>query len=85
MALRIENDVIYSSDGKKLKDIYCPLKVNQAELEKRNDGHFDCSSCERLIVNTDFVSEEHLVSLLQMAPETCIYINLANPIFEVVD
>lgn len=83
MALRVENDAIYSSDGKKLKEIYCPRKVSRAELEKRNDGHFNCGSCERHIVNTDFVSEEQLVSLLKTAPETCIYINLANPIFEV--
>lgn len=85
MALRIKNNAIYSPDGEKLKDIYCPRKVDQADLKNRSDGHFDCGNCNQVIMNTDFISEKQLIDLLQQAPETCLLINLENPLFEVLD
>ncbi len=85
MALRIENNAIYSPDGEKLKDIYCPRKVAQADLKNRSDGNFDCGNCNQVIMNTDFIPEKLLIDLLQQAPETCLWINLENPLFEVRD
>ncbi len=85
MALKIWNSAVYTADGEKLKDIDCPRKVTQTDLEQRSDRHFDCSNCKEVIVNTDFISEQQLISLLRKAPKTCLFINLANPLFEVVD
>lgn len=85
MALRIWNNTIYSSDGEKLKDIKCPRSMMQSDLVQRTDKNFDCSNCMEVIVNTDWMSEQELVSLLKAAPRTCLFINLANPLFEVVD
>ena len=85
MALTVSRGAIYDHEGKKLKDICCPLKVTRRDLTHRADGDFECQNCSEVIVNTDHMSEAEIVMLLQQSPQTCLYINLANPIFEVLE
>lgn len=83
MTLTIRGYTLYDDNGEKLKEISCPRKLQREDLLRRDDQHFDCSACSEVIINTDFMTEGELTALLREAPETCLYINLMNPMFEV--
>lgn len=85
MVLIVKKNAIYTTDGELLKEIYCPRGVSSAELDHDAKHHYHCNYCSEKVSNTDYMSEEELVSLLRKAPKTCLFINLENPIFEVVD
>lgn len=82
MTIKIVNKTMYASDGEKLKEISCPKDVSSSKLTKKSDEHFSCNQCQRAVVNTDFLSEDELITLLRGNPETCLYINLMNPLFQ---
>lgn len=84
MTLRILGNTIYSEDGQRLKELRCPKRTPKSELAGRSDDDFDCRHCAKTVVNTDFLTESELLTLLQEQPDTCLYVNLMNPIFEVV-
>ena len=83
VAISISNNKLYSHNGEFLKEIACPRRVSKDRLKRRVDHNFDCLQCQRTVVDTDFMSEMQLVRLLKNAPDTCLSINLKNPIFEV--
>lgn len=81
--LRIVGSVLFSDGGQKVKDISCPLRLSQSDLTKQADSNFQCKYCDKSIINTDFLTEDEIVELLHTTPDTCIYINLMNPVFKV--
>lgn len=83
MVLRISGNVLLSEDGQRLKEISCPRRMSLSALTVRVDRNFECENCTKLVVNTDFLTEDEVVELLQAAPDSCLYINLMNPIFKV--
>lgn len=83
MALIIRDRIIYTSDGIALKEIYCPRKVVENDLSEGSDGEFQCHQCAKIVVNTDYMTEDELVWLLRKEPEKCLFVNLANPVFKV--
>ena len=77
--LQIKDKKIFK-DKILLKEIHCPKKVNQSDLE--NSGKdFICLSCKKKIINTDFLNEDQLVSLLLKDRNTCLSVNPLNPLF----
>lgn len=83
MPLVIRGRTIYSSNGLALKEIHCPRKVSKAALSKEEETGFQCIHCSERVVDTDYMTEDELVALLEKEPETCLFINLANPLFKV--
>lgn len=83
VAIIIKRNRLYSQNGEFLKEISCPRKVTTHSLHRRADQNFDCSECRRKVVNTDFMTETQLIGLLQDTPDTCLALNLKNPIFKV--
>ena len=83
MVLTIRDHVIYDRDGVALKRIQCPRTAETSDLSIGQGDDFECRFCSEEVVNTDVLSEDDIVSLLRAAPNTCLYINLANPIFRV--
>jgi hypothetical protein len=65
MTLRIVCNTIYSEDGVRLKKIRCPKRTSKSELASRGDDDFDCRHCAKTVVNTDFLTESELLTLLQ--------------------
>ena len=85
MVLKIQNNKIYSTDGRLIKVITCPKKVRAGDFKDINKPVFHCNQCSQDVVNTDFLSEESIIDLLKDNVDSCLSINLMNPIFEEVE
>ena len=85
MSLRIKGNELYDHSGNWLKTIACPKKVRLEELEVKSLGSFLCNFCEHTVYNSDLMSEDQIVRLLNENPKSCLSINLKNPIFESLD
>ena len=83
MPLVIRGRTIYSDKGFPLKEIHCPQKVSKVDLSKDDETGFQCRHCSEKVVNTDHMTEDEVVALLENKHETCLFINLANPLFKV--
>lgn len=81
MPFEIKNKCLYSDSGDFLKEVYCPRAVENEDLTPNSEGHFQCSKCDHLVLNTDLMTEKEIVRRLQDEPKACLKINLANPLF----
>ena len=81
MPFEIKKKRLYSESGEFLKEIHCPRAVKNVDLTPGGEGHFQCSKCDHLVLNTDLMTEKEIVQLLKREPNTCLKINLANPMF----
>lgn len=86
MAITIKQNKLYSNDGNYLKTLSCPKRVNQSELEMSDNENriYHCASCDKAIINTDMLNEQEIENVLTTAPETCVYINPLNPVFNII-
>lgn len=82
MTLKIRNNHIYDQYDNWLKTISCPKKLATGDLDKGAKGNFTCQFCEKTIHNTDSMTEQQIVDLLVHDPDSCLSINLFNPIFQ---
>ena len=82
--LKIIDKNIYTEQGKFLKKIECPKRVTLRDLKQKKDNKLYCKNCERNIIDTNYISEENLISLLIKDKETCLKISLSNPMFGLV-
>ncbi|MBF9038182.1 hypothetical protein LSUCC0246_06600 [Rhodobacterales bacterium LSUCC0246] len=85
MTLKLRANELYTSDGKWLKTIHCPKKLKPDGLRSSKHGQLTCAECNHTVFDTDYMSEKQLVELLTNNPDSCLKINLANPIFERID
>lgn len=83
MTLKIRDGDIYADSGEWLKKMACPKAVSYREMKQISDQAAMCRECDRLVHNTDFMSESDIVELLKYDPEACVKISIFNPIFEV--
>lgn len=83
MTLVIRDQKIYTSEGELLKEISCPRRMAKRDLEGGLGNDFQCGHCAENVLNTDLMTERDLVSALKENPDTCLFINLANPMFKV--
>lgn len=83
MTLKIRKGDIYADNGEWLKKMACPKAVSYREMKQISDQAAMCRECDRLVHNTDFMSESDIVELLKYDPEACVKISIFNPIFEV--
>lgn len=67
---------LYTNSGIFLKKMECPLRINWNQLEDNNRKTRKCNSCDRNIINTEFLSDKNLVELLKKNPNTCLKINI---------
>ena len=77
-----EQGALYSPTGKLLKTLSCPRKVQDEDLERSANELLTCTACSKSVVDTDYMLEEELIELLEIEPDTCLRINLANPLFQ---
>lgn len=83
MTLKIRDGHIYSENGEWLKKMACPKVVSYREMKQISDQAAMCRECDRMVHNTDFMSENDIVKLLKEEPQACLKISIFNPIFEV--
>ena len=83
ITFKIKDKNIYSSDGKFLKKIHCPINVSIANLNKVSEIEFNCKFCEKKVINTDYLDEVEITNLIGEDPTICLSIHPANPLFRI--
>ena len=79
--MKLENDKIYSEDGRLLKTLSCPFNHKQAGIESAANKSPFCRSCEKSLINTDYYTESELETILKSDSDVCLLINRFNPMF----
>ena len=67
---------VYSDQGEFIKKMNCPYKLNWVSLEATNTRFRNCSNCDRLVVDTKFLSDDELQNMVKQNPNTCLKIDL---------
>lgn len=81
--LTIKQNKLFDPSGQLLKTVECPKRASMNALARTSAKEFECTLCERPVIDTDRISESALIALLREEPDTCLRINKANPMFEV--
>jgi hypothetical protein len=79
--LILENQKIYSDDGRLLKSLCCPFGVRGAELQSAESRNPLCVSCNKNLINADYYTEHDLERILESDKTACVIINPLNPMF----
>lgn len=82
MTLKLHGNELYASDGTWLKTIYCPKKLTPDSMHSSKHGQLTCSECNHTIFDTDYMSEQQIIELVTKNLNSCLKINLVNPIFD---
>ena len=67
---------VYSDQGEFIKKMNCPYKLNWMNLDATNTTSRKCSNCDRLVVDTKFLSDDELQNMVKQNPNTCLKIDL---------
>jgi hypothetical protein len=75
---------LFTSDGRFLKRLHCPLNTAWDELEpdSSTDEVRHCAACHHSVTDTALVSETALVQLLRQDPDACLKICVEQPNIE---
>ena len=82
--LNIIDKDIYSEKGELLKTIDCSKKVSLKDLRTDKEKTLYCKSCEKNILDTEYMSEEKLTEILKKDKDACLKISRLNPMFRFV-
>ena len=82
MTLKLHANELYTSDGTWLKTIHCPRNLTPDALRSSKHGQLTCSECNHTVFDTDYMSEQQIIELVNSNLNSCLKINLANPIFD---
>ncbi len=67
---------IYTDKNEFVKRMNCPYKMNWDNLEDTNSTFRKCANCDHLIVDTEFITDDGLLSMVRHNPNTCLKIDL---------
>ena len=68
-----------------IKKLECPFKIKWEELEiTTKEGVRNCNQCVHEIVDTRFLSDEKILSIIMQNPKACFKINLRQRNLRVV-
>ena len=67
---------IYTDKNEFVKRMNCPYKMNWDNLEDTNSTFRKCANCDHLIVDTEFITDDDLLSMVRHNPNTCLKIDL---------
>lgn len=68
---------LFTDDGQLLKRLSCPYKVGWNRLARTDDpGNRICDICAHPIIDTASMAEDHLQTLMEQQPETCLKVSL---------
>jgi hypothetical protein len=81
--VKIVNNKIFTDEGQYLKSLDCPYKYNELSINGLHTNAPDCVNCNKTIVNTDFVTENQLMALIDADNDICLLINQCNPMFKI--
>ena len=81
--MKIVKKKVFTDGGRYLKSLDCPYKYNELSINGLRTNAPDCVNCKKKIVNTDFFTEDQLVTLIDADNDICLLINQCNPMFKI--
>ena len=54
----------------------CPYKVRWGNLQETSSTSRKCAQCDHLVVDTEFLSDDEILQMVQANPATCLKIDL---------
>ena len=77
MQYKIDTKELYTDKGVFVKKMQCPKVVDwEKMLPGTNDMERICSHCNKSVLNVEFLSDDEVLFLMKMRPETCLKINV---------
>ena len=76
--MKYKNDTkeLYTDNGLFVKKMQCPRVVDwENMMPGKNEIERICNQCNKSVLNTEFLSDEEVLFLLNKRPETCIKIS----------
>jgi hypothetical protein len=75
---------LYTDSGKFLKKLDCPIGKTWQELKPSGSGARVCDTCSRQVHDTAGMSDEELVTILEVDPGSCLKVSSAQRNCEVM-
>ena len=76
MVWNFQTRQLFTDSGVPIKKVHCPFSVSSSDLRDSEDLKLSCDRCSHQIVDTESLTDEEVVELLQENPNTCLKINL---------
>ncbi len=68
---------VYSDQGQFIKELNCPLNRKWESFRSMNDDRNKyCDNCNQKIIDTANLTDNELVKLIEVRPNTCLKIDL---------
>jgi len=78
-------NVLFSDDGKFIKELHCPFKVEWKTLRANSDiRNRSCTICDREIIDTENLADSEIMSFIGDDPNTCLKLNFNQENLEIV-
>ena len=67
---------IYTDKDEFVKTMNCPYKMSWDNLEDTSSTLRKCANCDHLIVDTEVLTDDDLLKMVRLNPDTCLKIDL---------
>jgi hypothetical protein len=76
---------LFSDDGKFIKKLYCPFKVEWNALRVNSDNRKrSCAICDKEIIDTENLTDSEIMSFMGNNPNACLKLNFNQENLEIV-
>ena len=76
---------LFTDDGRFIKQLHCPFKVEWRTLKDSSDNrNRSCSICEREIIDTEYLEDSEITSFIEDTPHACLKLNFNQENLEIV-
>lgn len=70
---------LFTDDGRLIKRLHCPVRVDWSGLRPGSDHSSRCCDvCRHQITDTALFTDEQILTILADNPEACLKVNLAQ-------
>ena len=67
---------IFTDKNEFVKKLNCPYRMTWSNLEDTNSQFRKCSVCEKVIIDTNILTDDELVEIVKQDPNTCLKVDL---------
>ena len=68
---------LFADNGILIKNLHCPFRQNWSNLDETNDPAIrQCGICQHPIIDTAFKTDDQLLALLKINPDSCLNVDL---------
>jgi hypothetical protein len=75
---------VFTDKDEFVKKLSCPYKMNWDDLARTNDTKRKCSNCGHFILDTEYLTDEELLSIVSKNPDTCLKIDLTQANIKII-